>query len=209
MVFRHRATHHITPDLANMNIASKYNGSDSVQVGNGQQLGISHGNSFLDSGNRKFCVKDILFCSQASCNLLSVRKFSRDNHCYFKFDDLGFSIKEKRSDRSLYNGQIEGGMYSIKLHSPVAAVVSGSKQQKTLLAHQVISTDVWHKRLGHPSSRIQSTILSCLSVDNKAKDSLCTACELGKSHKLPFISSTSITTQPLQLLHSDVWGPAS
>ena len=73
-------------------------------------------------------MKDILFCPQASCNPLSVRKFSRDNHCYFKFDDLGFSIKEKRSNRSLCNGQIEGDMYSIKLHSPVAAVVSGSKQ---------------------------------------------------------------------------------
>lgn len=36
---------------------------------------------------------------------------------------------------------------------------------------------------------------------------MCHACQLGKSHKLPFIPSTTIYTKPLELLVSDLWGP--
>lgn len=34
-----------------------------------------------------------------------------------------------------------------------------------------------------------------------------TSCHLGKSKKLPFSDSTSVTSRPLELIHSDVWGP--
>lgn len=41
--------------------------------------------------------------------------------------------------------------------------------------------------------------------------SVCTACQLGKSSRLSFPHSTSVTAFPLELLHADVWGysPAS
>jgi Integrase core domain len=31
---------------------------------------------------------------------------------------------------------------------------------------------------------------------------------MAKSHKLPFNSSSSTASQPLELIHSDLWGPA-
>uniref|UniRef100_A0A2N9FNC2 Uncharacterized protein n=1 Tax=Fagus sylvatica TaxID=28930 RepID=A0A2N9FNC2_FAGSY len=36
----------------------------------------------------------------------------------------------------------------------------------------------------------------------------CTHCVEGKHHQLPFTDSVSITTRPLELVHTDVWGPA-
>ncbi|PKU79088.1 Retrovirus-related Pol polyprotein from transposon TNT 1-94 [Dendrobium catenatum] len=44
----------------------------------------------------------------------------------------------------------------------------------------------WHARLGHPH---------------------CKFCNMAKSHRLPFSASNHVTT-PLQLIHTDVWGPA-
>ena len=37
---------------------------------------------------------------------------------------------------------------------------------------------------------------------------VCEACQLGKSHKLPFSKSHHSSTAPLELLYSDVWGPS-
>jgi hypothetical protein len=40
------------------------------------------------------------------------------------------------------------------------------------------------------------------------KQSVCDACQQAKSHQLPYPKSVSISTQPLELMFSDVWGPA-
>ena len=37
---------------------------------------------------------------------------------------------------------------------------------------------------------------------------VCDACQLGKSHQLPYPTSTSVSTVPLEQVFSDVWGPA-
>jgi hypothetical protein len=40
------------------------------------------------------------------------------------------------------------------------------------------------------------------------KYDVCDACQRGKSHQLPHPISTSVSTQPLELIFSDVWGAA-
>jgi histone deacetylase 1/2 len=40
------------------------------------------------------------------------------------------------------------------------------------------------------------------------KDVVCDACQQGKSHQLPSSLSTRVTTTPLEIIYSDVWGPA-
>lgn len=37
---------------------------------------------------------------------------------------------------------------------------------------------------------------------------ICDACQQGKSHQLPYPKSTSVSSSPLDLVFSDVWGPA-
>jgi hypothetical protein len=37
---------------------------------------------------------------------------------------------------------------------------------------------------------------------------VCDACQCGKSHQLPFPKSFSVSTTPLELVFSGVWGPA-
>jgi histone deacetylase 1/2 len=38
--------------------------------------------------------------------------------------------------------------------------------------------------------------------------SVCDACQRAKSHQLPYNHSTRVSTAPLELVHTDVWGPA-
>lgn len=53
---------------------------------------------------------------------------------------------------------------------------------------------------------------SCLAKSTElhgtASSHFCVPCQLGKSSSLPFVASESSSTRPLELIHSDVWGPA-
>ena len=70
------------------------------------------------------------------------------------------------------------------------------------------NADTWHSRLGHPSSVILDSLfhsnkLSIKGPSNKIE--FCSACQLGKAKKLPFLESSHQSFVPLALIRSDVW----
>lgn len=69
---------------------------------------------------------------------------------------------------------------------------------------------LWHNRLGHPSTKVVKSILAHrdISCVNKCDSHFCSACCLGKITRFPFPSSQNQTTSPLQLVHTDLWGPS-
>jgi hypothetical protein len=71
--------------------------------------------------------------------------------------------------------------------------------------------DQWHARFDHPSSQVIRSILRlnnllCLKVSSLS--SVCNACQLAKSHQLPYNNSTNRSSSPLEFVYSDVLGPA-
>ena len=67
---------------------------------------------------------------------------------------------------------------------------------------------LWHSRLGHPSSLVVHKVLQFCNVpsDENKISAICDACCLGKHHQLPF-TTTSVYSEPLELIYSDIWGP--
>ncbi|XP_008238542.1 PREDICTED: uncharacterized protein LOC103337169 [Prunus mume] len=89
------ATHHVTPDLANLSIANNYNGPDQLKVGNGNGLNISHvWTSTFSNATRSFNLSHILHVPDITKKLLSVHQFSKDNNCYFEFHPTFFVVKD-------------------------------------------------------------------------------------------------------------------
>jgi hypothetical protein len=43
---------------------------------------------------------------------------------------------------------------------------------------------------------------------DSTQESVCNVCQQAKSHQLPYPISTSRSKAPLELIFSDVWGPA-
>jgi hypothetical protein len=75
-----------------------------------------------------------------------------------------------------------------------------------------ISVDRWHNRLGHPSRDIVRRVISknnlpCATFDSSSHH-VCDACACAKAHQLPYQISSSRSSVPLELIFSDVWGPA-
>ena len=78
----------------------------------------------------------------------------------------------------------------------------------------VADVDMWHKRIGHVNVQrmklMQSkeivTGLPKLKVEEMHK--VCEACQLGKQAKHAFPKDRHVSTNVLEIVHSDVWGPA-
>ena len=197
------ANNHLTADLSHLNLnAEHYTGSDQVRIGNGQGLYIHHiGSSILCSATHEFFLKNILHVPHISHNLISVQRFAKDNNVFFEFHPSFFCVKDLFSGATLLKGPSKDGLYP--LHSLPQI------KPRALLGERV-STTQWHARLGHPSLRIVRQVFSKhhLAVSTNNFPRVCHACQLGKSHRLPFYLSPSRSQFPLDLLFTDVWGPA-
>lgn len=197
------ATDHLTSDLSRLNMHERYAGKDQVHVANGQGLSISHiGHSSLAGSSLK--LKNILHVPHISKDLLSVYRLVHDNYVFVEFHRDFFCVKDKATRRTLLHGRSRDGLYPI----PVSRA-SSSSSTHTCSSVQATSSR-WHQRLGHPTSNVVQAIvknneLSCAPSDTL---SVCDACQRAKSHQLPYNLSHSISTMPLELIHSDVWGPA-
>src|SRR6185312_7220264 len=105
----------------------------------------------------------------------------------------------------LHRGRCKGGLYPLE---PQQHGVVGVKQ---VYGVNKPSTSRWHSRLGHPAFPIVERVLKnndlSFSSDNSV-ESVCDSCQRAKSHQLPYGTSSSISTSPLELIFSDVWGPA-
>jgi histone deacetylase 1/2 len=69
----------------------------------------------------------------------------------------------------------------------------------------------WHNCLGHPSLAIVKQVVNNYNLSYLHESSsrlICDACQQAKSHQLPYAKSSSVSSFPLELVFSDVWGPA-
>jgi hypothetical protein len=83
--------------------------------------------------------------------------------------------------------------------------------QKLILSAIRPSSQWWHYRLGHPTNEVVLCVLrknnlACFS--SYSSKTVCDACLRAKDHQLPYSTSTSQSTAPLDLVYSDVWGSA-
>jgi histone deacetylase 1/2 len=194
------ATEHFTNDLDKLTSKEPYHGKDTVQAANGTGMRITHvGQSLIPTSTKSLHLKDICRVPSITRNLLSVKRLTTDNNVFFEFHPWYFLIKDRDSREVLLRGGTRGKLYSLD--------VSSVKQAFSSLK---VSHDLWHSRLGHPASPIVQHILRLHELPSVSvnKAVVCDACQQGKSHQLPFSLSTRVTSAPLEIIYSDVWGPA-
>jgi hypothetical protein len=141
------ATDHIKGELNKLSTHEKYTRHDHVRTAEGTGMHISHiGHSKLSHPLGSFDLKNILHVPSASKNLLSVHRFTLDNHVFIEFHPFFFLIKDIKTRRILFRGPCYGGLY------PLLPTLNTT----TKLAFATIkpSSSTWHHRLGHPSIHI-------------------------------------------------------
>uniref|UniRef100_A0A803QE35 GAG-pre-integrase domain-containing protein n=1 Tax=Cannabis sativa TaxID=3483 RepID=A0A803QE35_CANSA len=191
------ASNHLTSDQENMNNRSTYSGKDKLTVGDGNQLNITYigsGNLHSNYGYNQQ-LNDVLLVPKIAKNLISISKLTTDNKVFLEFfSDVCF-VKDIATKTVVLQGKLKDGLY----------------QSFTFVSREHVSKkDVWHRKLGHPSSKVINQVLSLsnVKVSTNENPSFCEACQFRKSHALPFKSSSSRATNVLDLIHTDLWGPA-
>ncbi|CAL2278094.1 unnamed protein product [Prunus armeniaca] len=204
------ATAHVTANNSHLQNSVLYLGSNSLQVGDGNCLPISHiGSSVITTPFANFSLRHILHGPHITQNLLSVQKFLEDNQCSLTLYPSKFSIKDLVTQKMLYHNPLKEGMY--KLTTGVDSVAAKTSCSTSSFMVNKCDLLTWHQRLGHPHASVFQQVISHNNLPlsgSFATNVLCSACKLGKASKLPFHGSGSKTTKPLELLHSDVWGPS-
>ncbi|PKU83709.1 Retrovirus-related Pol polyprotein from transposon TNT 1-94 [Dendrobium catenatum] len=197
------ATSHLTPDIHNIQHPNSYTSPDSVSIANGSSIPIQNSGQGLlplPDTPHKLYLRKLLHVPKLAHNLLSVSKLTSDNPISIRFDANGFVIKDTQDRRPLLRGNLHNGLYKI----------SQQQNNKHVALHaSPRTTQLWHNRLGHPHRQILSVLSRVIpDIQNTASLSPCISCSVAKSHKISFNKTISITTQPFELIHTDIWGPA-
>ena len=148
-------------------------------------------------------LKNILHVPEANKSLVSASCLSVDNNSFVEIHPYSFFVKDRATKRTLLRGRGRRGLYPVK-HMEQDA-------KKHVLSVTSPSLDRWHRHLGHPSSIIVSKIISqnklpCVSLSNNKL--AWGTCQKGKTHQLPYPKSISESKFSLELIFSDVRGPA-
>ncbi|KAG7560254.1 Ribonuclease H-like superfamily [Arabidopsis thaliana x Arabidopsis arenosa] len=186
------------PGMVQSNL--NHNTGQSVIVGNGSSIPVSSiGSSFLHSKTKPLKLNNVLVTPHIVKNLISVRKFTRDNWCSVDFDPFGFTVKDLQSRQVLLRCDSSGELYSLP--------ASFNKTPAASTALLASTPALWHKRLGHTNNDSLKKIFNSnpsLCVKGQFPVS-CEPCFLGKSIKLPFTASNSVVSSPFHTIHSDLW----
>ncbi|KAJ0575196.1 putative RNA-directed DNA polymerase [Helianthus annuus] len=187
------ASSHITSNIGKISTPLSFS-SSTILVGNGHKLPITgSGNSLHTVSTKTYQLNNVLHSPTVIKDLLSVRKFTRDNQVSIEFDPFGFSLKDLKTGTFLSRHDSTGDLYP--LTPPSFALASVSQPTP------------WHNRLGHPGA----TILNFLSSHNfihcnkTTSQSICSSCQIANSQRLPFNDSKSITFAPFDIVHCDLW----
>jgi hypothetical protein len=161
-------------------------------------------------------VEKILYVPGIGKNLLSIGKFADEGlysifgskTCWILNIDNPLAILltgtiEKSNSLYRLNSSVAGRALPLSVPRLTANLVTTKQRQKV---------DLWHKRVGHLnfqslynlSTRNMVTGLSHLSLIKTAFE----ACVIGKYHRYPIPKTArTATTQPLELVHSDLCRP--
>jgi hypothetical protein len=160
----------------------KYTGGEQIHTTNGRGMRITHvGNSTLYTPYRIISLKNVMHVPSSNKNLVSIHRFTRDNHVFVEYHPYFFLVKDPDTRKVFLRCRYRGGLY------PFPSLVQSSS--RCVLSMVKPSLWRWHERLDHPSMVIVQRVLD----DNKIAFSreassltVCDACQCAKSHQLPF-----------------------
>ncbi|GJU09342.1 putative ribonuclease H-like domain-containing protein [Tanacetum coccineum] len=202
---------HMTGNKAYLAEYQDYNGGP---VAFGGSKGYITGKGKIKTGKLDF--EDVCFVKELQhFNLFSVSQMcDKKNKVLFTDTEclvLSPDFKLPDENQVLLRVPRQNNMYSFNLEN---IVPSGGLA--CLIAKAIVDeSNKWHRRLGHVNFKnlnklVKGNLVRGLPSKIFQNDHTCVACQKGKQHKASCkAKSVSSISQPLQLLHMDLFGPTS
>jgi hypothetical protein len=164
--------------------------------------------SILPTTSSFLSIPNVFYVPQLSLSLLSISQLS-DSGFDVVFSSSGCIVQDRMSKKQIGTGCRVGDLYVLEeLHVPIESTTTVMSSFR--LDQQSSPFYLWHSRLGHLSSdRLKVLVKSGYLGNTSISDiSECSGCKFAKMSALPFNKSTSVSTSPFELVHTDLWGPS-
>ncbi|KAK3035781.1 hypothetical protein RJ639_033510 [Escallonia herrerae] len=159
-------------------------------------------------------LRHVLYVPNLAVNLIYVSCLATDANCFVAFSN-DICVLQDRTSKSLIGlGKMHRGMFVFQPLSTAtvvqplstATVVQPLSTATVAAVSESESYELWHRRMGHPSS--QPLIhLPTVSVVSPSLKTICDVCCRAKHSRTVFPDSTSRAMDIFGLVHCDIWGP--
>ena len=190
------ASHHMTGDI---NLLTNLKSINSVAISlpdGGVAWATRYGTQNLGG---KLILQQVLYAPQLSITLISVSQLLHDIASCVIFTKQFCVIQDLASRTLIGAGEERDGVYHL----------TGSVLPQVNHASKKDIRNLWHRRLGHPSSKVLSYLsdLGKFSTSNSDLDELCDTCNRAKQTRVTFQDSSNRADDLFSLIHCDLWGP--
>jgi hypothetical protein len=173
-------------------------------MANNSKLIANVGNTILSPccNDTDVSLKDVFHVPGMKKNLMSVAQLTSSGQ-YVLFGPQDVKVYR---DLEVHGDPVMMGqrMESVYVMSAETAYVDKARRNET--------ADLWHMRLSHVSyfkqeEMMKKSMSKGLPNLDVRTDTTCEGCQYGKAHRLPYEESKFKAKEPLELIHSDVFGP--
>lgn len=198
-------SHHMTGEKRRLNNPTKYSGNQVVVIADNSRHPIAHVGdvAFSSSFDRKEVIlENVYHVPGMGKNLFSVPQItSTGKYVLFGPDQVSVYEDFETPSVPVLSGHRRDTVYVL---SAEAAYIEKTKNTQ--------SVDLWHSRLGHVSYTkldlmMSKQLVAGLPKLSAVKNVVCSGCQFGKAHQQPYHQSNYKSVQPMDLIHSDVFGP--
>ena len=200
------ASSHMCNEQSNFKEFVQLQSTEKVALGDGSTLDVKGEGTIdmemiLQDGTRRVCVlNNVLYVPNLAYNLVSVSR-ATDAGKTVDFDDSTCEFRNEE-DEVIAFGSRRGTLYFLKCTV---------KSRECANVTQENTKRLWHRRFGHLCEQsmmnlVKNDLVSKLNCDLLGEVGTCEACVGGKQCKSSFRSSESVTSTPLELVHSDLCG---
>ena len=188
------ASHHMTSTLACMNDVRDIEPCP-VGMPNGTRTYATK-EGMVTVGD-KLMLKHVLFVPNLNCNLISISQLLHDADYIVHFTKTMCVIQDRTSRMMIGAGEQSEGLYVLSVVTPVRAYQ----------ANGIRFCELWHRRMGHPSSKITSMLPDVIGKNIDSRLKTCDVCFRAKQIKESFSLSENNAKNCFDLIHCDLWGP--
>ena len=196
------ASDHITRDSSQLKFVLPSSQSV-ISTANGSTSPITGEGSVILSNT--LTLDTVLVVPSLEYNLLSISQITSTLACTVTFWPSFCVFQNILTRKILGYGVRRGKLYYLELTENGGSKISQANQ--TSSKDKVRATIwLWHRRLRHLSfgylKKLQPKLFSGLN-DRE----FCDPCERAKSHRISYSPSLNKSSEPFEVIHSDVWGP--
>ncbi|CAL1358011.1 unnamed protein product [Linum trigynum] len=178
-----------------------------------------------DIDHSRLSLKDTLYVPHLVPSLVSVGQLAEQG-CKVVFDSRGCVVQDKNTGREIGRGTKVGRVFTLDSYYGSPAKGDGGASQRNprgaggdsvacdfdnfCYSVKLSNWDLWHRRLGHPhSARLLDMFKqNLLSGSSVCDSSDCVHCIQAKLSHQSFTASTTVYSDPFDLVHTDLWGPS-